>query len=199
MILLDRAELDKGNMFHADSFNLADSMSALEMMDPKMDAGLVTDENRSVVPAGLCQGYLPQRCCSRSRCCSCPYSECYPGSRNATKKSCACCRFFCGTDECFERGLVDLNPDRLTTLLIMDKLLALESTWLRCEHAFVECMCMNPASLAHLLRPLLVWFHTSLLVHEQGPCNGADDFHVLVLSAACNHCEQGSKGVLPVH
>jgi hypothetical protein len=36
-------------MLHADSFALGDSMSALEMMDPKMDAGLL---NPSVVPAG---------------------------------------------------------------------------------------------------------------------------------------------------
>eukprot|EP00960_Hanusia_phi_P068185 766781-Hanusia_phi.AAC.1 len=31
-------------MLHADSFNLGDSMSALEMMDPKMDAGLVNPD-----------------------------------------------------------------------------------------------------------------------------------------------------------
>jgi hypothetical protein len=36
-------------MLHADSFNLGDSMSALEMMDPKMDAGL---PNSSVKQAG---------------------------------------------------------------------------------------------------------------------------------------------------
>ena len=34
-------ELQEGHMLHADSFHLGDSMSALEMMDPKMDAGLV--------------------------------------------------------------------------------------------------------------------------------------------------------------
>lgn len=37
-------------MLHADSFALGDSMSALEMMDPKMDAGLL---NPTVIPAGL--------------------------------------------------------------------------------------------------------------------------------------------------
>ena len=40
-------------MLHADSFNLGDSMSALEMMDPKMDAGVTNERNKSVVPAGL--------------------------------------------------------------------------------------------------------------------------------------------------
>jgi len=44
------AELGEGNMLHADSFALGDSMSALEMMDPKMDAGLL---NSGVIPAGL--------------------------------------------------------------------------------------------------------------------------------------------------
>jgi hypothetical protein len=34
-------ELQEGQMMHADSFHLGDSMSALELMDPKMDAGLV--------------------------------------------------------------------------------------------------------------------------------------------------------------
>ena len=37
-------------MLHADSFQLCDSMSALEMMDPKMDAGVA---NNSVKPAGV--------------------------------------------------------------------------------------------------------------------------------------------------
>lgn len=46
------AELDQGQMLHADSFNLADSMSALEMMDPKMDAGVINDRNKHVIPAG---------------------------------------------------------------------------------------------------------------------------------------------------
>ena len=46
------AELDQGQMLHADSFNLADSMSALEMMDPKMDAGVINDKNKHVIPAG---------------------------------------------------------------------------------------------------------------------------------------------------
>ena len=40
-------------MLHADSFNLGDSMSALEMMDPKMDAGVINEKNKSIVPAGL--------------------------------------------------------------------------------------------------------------------------------------------------
>ena len=47
------AELEKGQMLHADSFNLGDSMSALEMMDPKMDAGVINEKNKSIVPAGL--------------------------------------------------------------------------------------------------------------------------------------------------
>jgi hypothetical protein len=46
------AELGKGQMLHADSFNLGDSMSALEMMDPKMDAGVINEKNKSTVPAG---------------------------------------------------------------------------------------------------------------------------------------------------
>jgi hypothetical protein len=40
-------ELQEGRMMHADSFQLGDSMSALEMMDPKMDAGLVNPRVRS--------------------------------------------------------------------------------------------------------------------------------------------------------
>jgi len=48
------AELDKGQMLHADSFNLGDSMSALEMMDPKMDAGVINEKNASVIPVGAC-------------------------------------------------------------------------------------------------------------------------------------------------
>ena len=39
-------------MLHADSFNLGDSMSALEMMDPKMDAGVINAKNASVIPVG---------------------------------------------------------------------------------------------------------------------------------------------------
>lgn len=39
-------------MLHADSFNLGDSMSALELMDPKMDAGVTCEKNKSVVAAG---------------------------------------------------------------------------------------------------------------------------------------------------
>lgn len=49
---LRATELEKGQMLHADSFNLGDSMSALELMDPKMDAGVVNDKNRSVIAAG---------------------------------------------------------------------------------------------------------------------------------------------------
>lgn len=45
------AELGNGDMLHADSFSLGDSMSALEMMDPKMDAGVLDDR---VKPAGAC-------------------------------------------------------------------------------------------------------------------------------------------------
>ena len=48
------AELDKGQMLHADSFHLGDSMSALEMMDPKMDAGVINAKNATVIPAGAC-------------------------------------------------------------------------------------------------------------------------------------------------
>ena len=52
------AELGEGNMLHADSFQLGDSMSALEMMDPKMDAGLL---NPGVIPAGLPRPYAECR------------------------------------------------------------------------------------------------------------------------------------------
>eukprot|EP00292_Cryptomonas_paramecium_P032256 CAMPEP_0113674926 /NCGR_PEP_ID=MMETSP0038_2-20120614/7713_1 /TAXON_ID=2898 /ORGANISM="Cryptomonas paramecium" /LENGTH=81 /DNA_ID=CAMNT_0000591607 /DNA_START=127 /DNA_END=368 /DNA_ORIENTATION=+ /assembly_acc=CAM_ASM_000170 len=45
------SELGKGHMLHADSFQLGDSMSALEMMDPKMDAGLV---NPNITSAERC-------------------------------------------------------------------------------------------------------------------------------------------------
>eukprot|EP00281_Chroomonas_sp_CCMP1168_P015280 CAMPEP_0206213614 /NCGR_PEP_ID=MMETSP0047_2-20121206/1217_1 /ASSEMBLY_ACC=CAM_ASM_000192 /TAXON_ID=195065 /ORGANISM="Chroomonas mesostigmatica_cf, Strain CCMP1168" /LENGTH=757 /DNA_ID=CAMNT_0053635777 /DNA_START=358 /DNA_END=2631 /DNA_ORIENTATION=+ len=44
-------ELGPGHMLHADTFNLSDSMSALEMMDPKMDAGVLNEE---VKPADEC-------------------------------------------------------------------------------------------------------------------------------------------------
>jgi hypothetical protein len=43
------AELESGHMLHSQSFNLGDSMSALEMMDPKMDAAVLTGH---VKPAG---------------------------------------------------------------------------------------------------------------------------------------------------
>lgn len=43
-------------MLHADSFNLSDSMSALEMMDPKMDAGVLKED---VKPAGVTKPSLP--------------------------------------------------------------------------------------------------------------------------------------------
>ena len=90
---------------HADSFNLGDSMSALEMMDPKMDAGVINEKNVSVVPA----------------------------------------------EECFERGLVDLDPDVTTTLMSMDKLLALEMTWLRgtamVQTLFTCLYCQRPAAI----------------------------------------------------
>ena len=92
-------------MLHADSFNLGDSMSALEMMDPKMDAGVINEKNVSVVPA----------------------------------------------EECFERGLVDLDPDVTTTLMSMDKLLALEMTWLRgtamVQTLFTCLYCQRPAAI----------------------------------------------------
>ena len=39
-ILLDAAkEMAPGTMIHSDCFNLFEAMSALELMDPKMDAG----------------------------------------------------------------------------------------------------------------------------------------------------------------
>ncbi|EKX36279.1 hypothetical protein GUITHDRAFT_145852 [Guillardia theta CCMP2712] len=58
VLMAARGELGKGQMLHADSFNLGDSMSALEMMDPKMDAGLV---NPDVVSAeeSFEQGLVP--------------------------------------------------------------------------------------------------------------------------------------------
>ena len=37
------AELRVGQMVHAPQFNLLSAMSALEVMDPKMDAGMATD------------------------------------------------------------------------------------------------------------------------------------------------------------
>ena len=40
-------ELQDGQMMHSDSFQLGDSMSALELMDPKMDAGLVNPAVRT--------------------------------------------------------------------------------------------------------------------------------------------------------
>ncbi|KAJ1478600.1 Mak10 subunit, NatC N-terminal acetyltransferase-domain-containing protein [Baffinella frigidus] len=75
-------ELGEGNMLHADSFALGDSMSALEMMDPKMDAGLL---NPTVIPA----------------------------------------------DEVLEKKILPLDPDLETTVAIIDKVLALEMTWVR--------------------------------------------------------------------
>lgn len=40
------AELSKGELVKSAKFNLADAMSAIEMMDPKMDNGIVPiDEN----------------------------------------------------------------------------------------------------------------------------------------------------------
>ena len=100
-----RAELEKGQMMHADSFNLSDSMSALEMMDPKMDAGVVNEKNKYVIPA----------------------------------------------NECFDRGLVDLDPDMAKTLMSMDNILALEMTWLRgtamVQTLFTCLYCQRPAAI----------------------------------------------------
>jgi len=92
-------------MMHADSFNLGDSMSALEMMDPKMDAGVVNEKNKYVIPA----------------------------------------------NECFDRGLVDLDPDMAKTLMSMDNILALEMTWLRgtamVQTLFTCLYCQRPAAI----------------------------------------------------
>lgn len=54
-------------------------------------------------------------------------------------------------DECFDRGLVDLNPDAATTLMSMDRLLALEMTWLRgtamVQTLFTCLYCQRPAAI----------------------------------------------------
>jgi hypothetical protein len=49
LVCFFRAELGSGHMLHSQSFNLGDSMSALEMMDPKMDAAVLSGH---VKPAG---------------------------------------------------------------------------------------------------------------------------------------------------
>ena len=57
----------------------------------------------------------------------------------------------CDTDECFDRGLVNLDPDAPTTLLSMDKMLALEMTWLRgtamVQTLFTCLYCQRPAAI----------------------------------------------------
>eukprot|EP00288_Rhodomonas_lens_P006601 CAMPEP_0177722806 /NCGR_PEP_ID=MMETSP0484_2-20121128/17876_1 /TAXON_ID=354590 /ORGANISM="Rhodomonas lens, Strain RHODO" /LENGTH=197 /DNA_ID=CAMNT_0019235201 /DNA_START=84 /DNA_END=674 /DNA_ORIENTATION=- len=97
-------DLGEGQMLHAESFNLGDSMSALEMMDPKMDAGLL---NPDVIPA----------------------------------------------DECFEKGLIPLNPDTETVVALIDRLSALEMTWLRgspiVQTLFTSIHCHRPAAIVH--------------------------------------------------
>ena len=53
--------------------------------------------------------------------------------------------------ECFDRGLVDLDPDVPTTLMSMDKLLALEMTWMRgtamVQTLFTCLYCQRPAAI----------------------------------------------------
>jgi hypothetical protein len=134
------AELDKGQMLHADSFHLGDSMSALEMMDPKMDAGVINAKNASVIPAGACPRGSLFACVRPSKC------------RARVPRSHGCCApGLSAADECFDRGLVDLDPDIPTTLMSMDRLLALEMTWMRgtamVQTLFTCLYCQRPAAI----------------------------------------------------
>jgi hypothetical protein len=48
--------LDRGEMIHAKNFNLFDSMSALELMDRKMDSGMHIDDMAFLPPVDrMCQ------------------------------------------------------------------------------------------------------------------------------------------------
>ena len=132
------AELDKGQMLHADSFHLGDSMSALEMMDPKMDAGVINAKNASVIPAGACPRSSLFACVRPRKC-------------RARVPAFSRLLYSWAADECFDRGLVDLDPDVPTTLMSMDKLLALEMTWMRgtamVQTLFTCLYCQRPAAI----------------------------------------------------
>lgn len=43
------SEMAIGQLVHDDSFSLFDAMSALELMDPKMDAGMLRHKKREVL------------------------------------------------------------------------------------------------------------------------------------------------------
>ena len=65
------------------------------------------------------------------------------------------CPPLCVADECFDRGLVDLDPDVPTTLMSMDELLALEMTWMRgtamVQTLFTCLYCQRPAAIRNRL------------------------------------------------
>ena len=47
-------DLPQGAMLHADDFVLEGAMTAVELFDPKMDAGVINEKNASVIPVGAC-------------------------------------------------------------------------------------------------------------------------------------------------
>ncbi|OZJ06345.1 hypothetical protein BZG36_00713 [Bifiguratus adelaidae] len=55
-LLMDAtSDFASGQLLHLDSFTLFDAMSALEMMDPKMDTGMVLDSDKNKVPYNVHQ------------------------------------------------------------------------------------------------------------------------------------------------
>ena len=69
-----------------------------------------------------------------------------------SRRSHGCCTpGLWAADECFDRGLVDLDPDIPTTLMSMDRLLALEMTWMRgtamVQTLFTCLYCQRPAAI----------------------------------------------------
>lgn len=55
-----RLDFKHGQLLHLQSFTLYDAMSAIEIMDPKMDTGMVL-ENTSTSPFDVQQRLTPQQ------------------------------------------------------------------------------------------------------------------------------------------